>query len=258
MRAVPTHIDDGSDLARELERARRVLRRQGARIAGQRLRSALWARMDFAVQKRRPVRTFVLHGVEYGQLVSYYNRTWRNERAVEIPLAINFLDVQPGPALEVGNVLVNYGRTGHVVVDRYEEGPAVVNVDVVDYRPAARFGAIVMISTLEHVGWDEDELDPTKIPRALENLRGLLTPGGRMLVTCPLSYNPYLDGIIAEDRSGAARQAFLVRRRGRWVESERRSAFGASKRADRDDSEHPDGGTSGLWVAEFTALPAGR
>lgn len=248
-------IDRGSELSREIQRARHVIRTLGIRIAAQRTRSALWAHVDFAVQRRRPARTFVIGGVEHRQLIHYYNRTWRNERAVEIPLAMAFIDSHPGPALEVGNVLVNYGRTGHVVVDRYEEGPHVVNVDVVDYRPPERFGAIVVISTLEHIGWDEDELGPTKTLRAIENLRGLLSSAGRMLVTCPLSYNPYLDAIIAEDRAGAAVQAFLVRRRGRWVEVDRRTAFGASKRADRDDSQQPDRGTSGLWVAEFTAPP---
>lgn len=203
------------------------------------------ARVAFQRQKRRPARHFELHGVQYPQLVHYYNRTWRNERAVEIPLAVAFLDAHPGPALEVGNVLVNYGPIGHVVVDKYEKGAAVVNVDVVDYHPDTRFAAIVAVSTLEHVGWDEDITDATKILRAVRSLRGLLTPTGRMLVTCPLSYNPYLDGLIANDGTGAERQAFLVRRRHVWIESDPRTAFAAPTRADH--------GTSGLWIGEFTA-----
>jgi hypothetical protein len=240
-----------------MERATRVLAKQGGRVAAQRLRSAVWARLEFAVVRRRPKRTFVVHGEKYTQLVHYYNRTWRNERAVEIPLAMSFLDSHPQPALEVGNVLANYGYSGHVVVDRYEEGPAVVNVDVVDYSPSERFGAIVVISTLEHIGWDENVLDPTKTLRAIAALRALLLPAGRMLVTCPLSYNPYLDGIIAEDRAGAARQAFLIRRNGTWIETNRRAAFGVSKRANPDKSDGVlDVGTSGLWVAEFAPSEA--
>ena len=240
-------IDDGSGLIQELQRARRVLRRKGAKVAAQRARSAMWARVDFAWQKRRPPRTFVIDGVEHHQLVHYYNRTWRGERAVEIPVALAFLDARPGPVLEVGNVLGNYGRRGHVVVDKYEESRDVLNVDVLDYQPPERFGAIAAISTLEHVGWDEDVQDPTKTLRAIQHLRRLLSPAGRMLVTCPLSYNPYLDAIIAEDRTGAAQQTFLARRRGLWSETDPRTAFGATYGADP--------GTRGLWVAEFAALP---
>jgi hypothetical protein len=204
--------------------------------------------MDFAWQKRRPHRSFVVDGVEYRHFVHYYNRTWRNERAVEIPLALAFLEARSGPVLEVGNVLIRYGRSGHVVVDKYEHGPGVLNIDVVEYRPAERFSSIVMISTLEHIGWDEDEKDPTKILRAIRHLQSLLSPEGRMLVTCPLSYNPNLDGIIADDRAGAARQSFLARRHGSWRETDLRTAFGGHYHSDSR-------GASGLWVAQFAAVP---
>jgi hypothetical protein len=154
--------------------------------------------------------SFVLDGVEHPCLVHLYNRTWTNERAVEIPVGRAFLARNPGPALEVGNVLVHYGMSGHTVIDKYEDRPGVLNVDVVDYHPGERFGAIVCISTLEHVGWDEAPRDPTKTLRAIGHLRNLLLPAGRMLVTCPLSYNPHLDELVTDRRSGATSESFLL------------------------------------------------
>jgi SAM-dependent methyltransferase len=192
---------------------------------------------------RRPQHAFVIDGVEHTQLVHLHNRTWRNERAVEIPLAISFLDRQDGPVLELGNVLGNYGRTGHVVVDKYEQRAGVLNVDIIDYRPSHSFGAIVSVSTLEHVGWDAEPQDPDKIPRAVQHLRRLLLPSGRLLVTCPISYNPHLDALIRAGALGAERQAFVVGSQGLWSQADEAAAF-AHARANRY-------GSTAIWVAEF-------
>ncbi|MCA1705961.1 MAG: hypothetical protein LC808_22950 [Actinobacteria bacterium] len=191
------------------------------------------------------MQTFVIGGVEHTELIHLYNRTWRNERAVEIPLALAFLDQHPGRVLEVGNVLANYRRSEHLVIDKYERSPGVINADVVDYQTPERFEAIVSVSTLEHVGWDEDVRDPRKIVRAIANLRSLLMPYGRMLVTCTLSYNPYLDALIAGNDLDSVREIFLVRANGKWTESDRATAVAQGVRPS---------GCSALWVAEFTAL----
>jgi cyclopropane fatty-acyl-phospholipid synthase-like methyltransferase len=51
----------------------------------------------------------------------------------------------------------------------------VINEDVVNFKSKKKYDLIVSISTLEHVGWDEK---PMKIPRAIENLKTLITPQG--------------------------------------------------------------------------------
>jgi len=186
---------------------------------------------------------FTLHGTEHTQLVHPHNHTWRNERAVEVPLALAFLDRHQGPVLELGNVLVNYGRRGHVAVDKYEERPGVLNLDIVDYQPTERFGAIVAVSTLEHVGWDEEPQDPGKIPRALLHLRRLLLPTGRLLVTCPLAYNPHLDALIANGSLELCRQAFLIEDGGLWSEAEATVAFAKANMGRY--------GGNAVWIAEF-------
>jgi hypothetical protein len=88
----------------------------------------------------------------------------------------------------------------HTVVDKYEAGPGVLNVDVADLDLGSKFDLILSISTLEHVGLDEDEVDPEKPGRALESLKALLAPGGLLWVTVPVGYNTELDERL---RSGA-------------------------------------------------------
>jgi hypothetical protein len=225
-------------------RAKRVLRQRGARAALAGAADEVRARVELRQQRLRGPQRFVVDGSEHTQLVHAYNRTWRNERTVEIPLALAFLGQHEGLVLELGNVLANYGRTGHTVVDKYEQEPGVLNVDIVDYRPAERFGAIVAISTLEHVGWDEEPRDAAKIPAAVARMRSLLNPSGRLLVTCPLGYNPHLDGLISSGALGPARQAFLARGQGRWSEADEATAFAAARMG-------PHGGTA-IWIAEFS------
>ncbi len=100
--------------------------------------------------------------------------------------------------LEVGNVLSHYAPVTHDVVDKYERAPGVRNVDVLDLAPEPAYDLIVTISTLEHVGRDEEPRDPARAIRALEHLRRLLNPGGELFATVPLGYNPDLDRALAE------------------------------------------------------------
>jgi SAM-dependent methyltransferase len=173
-----------------------------------------------AVIRRRP-DGFELGGRRYRYFVHPYNATWRNERAVELPVALALLQESRGArVLEVGNVLVHYGHGGHDVVDKYEPSPDVIALDIVDFRPAQPYDVIVAISTLEHVGFDEDVRDPAKPRRAVEHMASLLAPGGRMLVTVPLGYNEGLDRDLLADGLGFDRVRFLKRtsRLGRWSE----------------------------------------
>ena len=46
------------------------------------------------------------------------------------------------------------------MVDKYERAPGVVNRDVLDLDDLGHFELVVAISTLEHVGWDEEPRRP--------------------------------------------------------------------------------------------------
>jgi hypothetical protein len=177
--------------------------------------------------------SFTVDGTTFKYCVEKPNRTWTNERAVELPLAAEFLARTHGLGLEVGNVLGHYGHHGHTVVDKYDVWPGVLNVDVVDYSPEQPFHWIVALSTLEHVGWDEEPFDPGKAEAALRNLLGLLVPNGRMLVSIPLGYNRVLDRYVLSGRAPIpVRTTLLERKAGnRWRQL---SNSGASERCSYD------------------------
>ena len=128
--------------------------------------ASAYATYPFLASKRGQ-RTFAVGNRTYQYATDHYNRAWRNERAVELALGRGFLDEHNGQRLlEVGNVLAHYGASGHDVLDKYEDAPNVINDDIVDFSPDPPYDAILSISTLEHVGWDERPREPDKtLPR---------------------------------------------------------------------------------------------
>jgi SAM-dependent methyltransferase len=165
--------------------------------------------------------SFTFRGKPYRSFWHRYNATWRNERAAEIPIARSFLaGIPPDKVLEIGNVLSHYGPISHEVVDKYEQAEGIRNEDVCDFKSERKYALILSISTLEHVGWDEGPRDETKVLRAFENLQSLLAPGGRLVVTFPLGYNPSLDRMIEERRISFTERVYLKRkpRRNEWSE----------------------------------------
>ena len=164
----------------------------------------------------KPPGTFTFQGRPYHYLYHPYGTTWKNERAVEIPIIlekIQFYHYQGrGRILEVGNVLSHYVHFQHDIVDKYEKADGVINQDVVDFQPAEneKYDLIVSISTIEHVGWDETPRDPNKIPLALENLTTrCLAPGGEIVVTLPIGYNTYLDKLLKVDKIRFTNEYYL-------------------------------------------------
>ncbi len=175
----------------------------------------------------RSRETFLFEGKQYRYFFHKYNLTWRNERAIEIPIVKGILQQTQGDILEVGNVLSHYFNIKHDVVDKYERGKGVMTKDVIELRTSKRYDLIISISTLEHVGWDESpyhtgfEEDSEKILKALHVLRSLLKPQGKIVVTVPLGYNPHLNSLLKSGKIKFDRQLFMKRvpRGGRWIEA---------------------------------------
>lgn len=142
-------------------------------------------------------KTFDFQGESYKYFYHWYNTTWKNERAIEIPIVSKLInDYRNNDFLEIGNVLSHYFKLNHVVVDKYEKAKGVINQDVVDFTPSKKYDLIVSISTLEHVGWDEVPKDPEKIIPAVKNLKKCLVKGGKLVVTMPIGENPFLDKLL--------------------------------------------------------------
>lgn len=129
-----------------------------------------------------------------------YNVFWgsKGERLVEIPLVEPFIrDHGQERFLEVGNVL-NYHLSvpDHDVVDKYEVSNGVWNQDIETFEPQRQYDLIVSISTLEHIGLDEEQKDEQKARRAFEAIVRMLSPGGKLILTVPYHYNPSIDELI--------------------------------------------------------------
>lgn len=145
----------------------------------------------------------------------YYNRIRFNnpsERAVEIPIAFGFLAslASKGNILEVGNVLSNYenslsdylGIRSRRIVDKFESNTDVDKVDLMDLPSNEKYGVIVSISTVEHIGQGVDpesaygestlSRDLEAPLKAISKIYDLLSIGGKALVTVP--FGKLIDG----------------------------------------------------------------
>jgi SAM-dependent methyltransferase len=204
------------------------LRTPATRVVADQLTAARdrWTRTrrrleELIMGRVQPRRTFTLSGETYHYFAGSYNAAWHNERTVELAIALRYLRRhEGGRVLEVGNVLGHYVPVSHDVVDKYERHAGVRNVDVLEYTTDNGYDLIVSLSTLEHVGWDEDVEEPEKPIRAVSHLVSLLRPGGRLLVTFPLGYNPHVDDALRRRTFDFDDVKFLERvsRSNRWRE----------------------------------------
>lgn len=207
----------GDRLRSEIALVRRIYRKRGTFAAGRIVASiaSVYCRQVLLGTVVRPSETFTLNGDTLSYLRHWHVTTFLNERTVELPIALQELRrAAPARLLEIGNVLNYYVDYPHVVVDKYEVAPGVLNQDVVEFRATEPFDMIISISTIEHVGWDETPKDPDKTIRAVKHLRSLLAPGGRLVCTMPLGYNPHLDAHLAAGRLPFDEVRYL--RRSNW------------------------------------------
>src|SRR5680860_5096 len=117
-------------------------------------------------------KTFRFNGKTYNYFYHLYNATWRSERAIEVPIVMDFInDSQNKDILELGNVLSHYFSFEHDILDKYDKSKKVIRQDVVNFNPTKKYDLIVSISTLEHIGRDENPKDETKIEKTIEILK---------------------------------------------------------------------------------------
>ncbi|MFA6172227.1 MAG: hypothetical protein WC334_07085 [Kiritimatiellales bacterium] len=169
---------------------------------------------------------FSLGEKRYRYALHLLNGAFRTERVVEIPIAIETCQLN-GEILEVGNVLNQYFQFEHEVVDKYEKSPGVINEDIATFTPGKQYDLIISISTLEHVGWDESLRRPDKLILALENLKLLLKPEGRLIVTVPLGYNSFLDEFLRHKMTDLTKIYFMKRisALNEWAETDMEDAL---------------------------------
>jgi hypothetical protein len=181
---------------------------------------------------------FTFNGREYHYFYHPYNNTWQNERALELPIIWEEVEkVDAERVLELGNVLSRYHLVHHDIVDKHENGDGVITSDICDFHAPKMYDLIVSISTIEHIGFDEDypvgrksRIQPEKSLRVIQLLKGMLSKKGQLIVTVPLGHNLILDRLLKEETENLfTRKAYLKRisKSNRWAEVEDKDIHGA-------------------------------
>jgi hypothetical protein len=101
----------------------------------------------------------------------------------------------------------------------------------VGYVPTQKYDLIVSVSTLEHVGWDEQPQEPAKLLQAIDHLRtACLAPSGTIVASLPIGYNGYFDALLASGKTPFTTQHFLKRisKKNYWIETDWESCRDAS------------------------------
>lgn len=207
----------------------RVIRREGllsfvGRTSHYFLRASLSFVSPLAIRiipKVIPKRHFTYNGKKLPYLYHKKSLAWTNERTVEVPIVTDhireFAQKMPDEKiLEVGAVLPHYfPEIRSDVLDKFEKSQGTINIingDVIDFRPNQKYKLIVSISTLEHVGFDDDVKDPEGILKALENLKNnCLEENGEILVTLPIGYNTDVDRYIFNNNLDLREETYLKR-----------------------------------------------
>ena len=189
---------------------------------------------------------FKFKGKRYQNFWHPYNTTWRNERSVEIPVALDFLaKYDASSVLEIGNVLSHYIKPSHIILDKYEKGKKVIALDIVDYCPERKFDLIISISTIEHMGWDETPPQKGKYLDAITHIRSLLNEQGLLIVTAPLGYNTDLDNDLLNEKLGFNEYFFYQRTESeKWFEVNMEEAKNAKY-------NHPFRGATAFWFGIY-------
>lgn len=180
-------------------------------------------------------RAFTFNGEQLPYLIKRYNRTWRRERTVEVPIVLSLITREgQGRVLEVGDVLSHYVKFPHDLVDKYERNVAAIKSDIVNFSPVSKYDLVVSISTFEHIGYDEhiyydknEPRNPSKILEVIENLkRNCLNPGGKIIFTLPVGYNRELDRYITEGVLQVTELFYMKRvsRDNQWVQVSEKEA----------------------------------
>ncbi len=179
---------------------------------------------------RDKTRVFSFQGRSYAYFYHRWNLTWRNERCIELPIVLDAVQkYDASNVLEIGAVLRHYVNSPWTVVDKFEVAGGVINNDIESFNPGKKYDLIVSISTLEHVGFDDEVKDINKINRVFAHITSnLLNRGGTFLFTVPLGYNFDLDAklqknVFSLDEFAVYEKSFLSKQ---WSEVELRSVSG--------------------------------
>jgi SAM-dependent methyltransferase len=196
--------------------AKNIFKTKGIRYFA---RSSFWYLIDryfteIYYNKLRSLETFQFQGKNYHYLFHRYCTTWKNERCAIIPIAWDIIQTYQKRGkniLEVGNVISHIYPVAHDVLDKYEIADGVINKDIVDFQPSKRYDLIISIVTMQHVGYNDYPRDPTKILKAMENLKKILTRDGIIVIVHGLGENKEMDELLRDNTLEFNQKFYLMK-----------------------------------------------
>lgn len=147
---------------------------------------------------KRFIPTRVLHRLEHDRQKLLFN-----ERAVEYAYVFKWLhELRPLKVLDVGSghtalpsLMRNCGSLVTAIdVKASNRHYHVIKDDITNTKLTEKFDLITCVSVLEHI---------PEFNKAVENMLGLLNPGGRLLMTFPYIENLYIPNVYALSGSNA-------------------------------------------------------
>ena len=138
--------------------------------------------------------TFKIGQLNLNYCRATYNKSYENERSIEIPLGEYFLKKFNNDVAEVGAVMPYYGWDSHIIVDLTDTHPKSYKKNALECNYDG-FN-VLSLSTVEHMmkreynnGSDEDSINFIKI---------VVKQAENYLITFPCCYNEFLDAYIKE------------------------------------------------------------
>lgn len=151
---------------------------------------------------------FEFEGKAFNYFINAKNKTYNNERTVEVALAQHFYR-NCNHTIELGNVSSQYFKSNFEIIDKYEKKRGVKNQDFLELDVSKYLGFdFLSISTIEHIAWDEfhryssDDNTSKKVMEhkihdlIFKKITKIAGKDGRILITVPFGYNKYLDRYI--------------------------------------------------------------
>lgn len=192
------------------------------------IHSCFWYFVDMSFtatyyNKFKSSETFLFQGKKYHYIFHRYCTTWKNERCAVIPIVLHIIEEYQNRGknvLEIGNVIPHIYPVIHDVVDKYEIADGVINQDVIEFQPSKQYDLIFSIVTMQHVGCSRSSRDPTKIIKAMENLKKILSPDGIILIIHGLGENKEMDELLKNGKLEFNQRLYLKKVSNyRWAEA---------------------------------------
>lgn len=176
------------------------------------------------LRKRFSENYFTFNKTDLPYFYHKHNLTFTNERAIELSIISSYLsNYHHDDILEIGAVTNHYLESNWKIIDKFEVGQSIHNEDIEFFRTNKKYKFIFSISTLEHVGVDDDieNIDSNKIDRVFNNIiDNLLDDNGVFIFTIPLGYNHDLDNKIINKHINLTHTNFYkkINKKNNWKE----------------------------------------